>query len=59
MVLATGDVLDIERGVTFAHPDGYFELASPVEPFACRSRVPDARRVEAVGRVLRRTRRWI
>ena len=27
MVLATGDVLDIERGVTYAHPDGYFELA--------------------------------
>ena len=27
VVLATGDVLDIDRGVTCAHPDGYFELA--------------------------------
>jgi D-lactate dehydrogenase (cytochrome) len=26
VVLATGDVLDIERGATRAHPDGYFEL---------------------------------
>ena len=27
MVLAGGDVLDIDRGATRAHPDGYFELA--------------------------------
>jgi D-lactate dehydrogenase (cytochrome) len=26
VVLASGDVLDIERGHTTAHPDGYFEL---------------------------------
>jgi D-lactate dehydrogenase (cytochrome) len=26
VVLATGDVLDIDRGATRAHPDGYFEL---------------------------------
>ncbi len=26
VVLPTGDVLDIERGVTTAHPDGYFAL---------------------------------
>ena len=26
VVLATGDVLDIERGQTRAHPDGYFEI---------------------------------
>jgi D-lactate dehydrogenase (cytochrome) len=26
VVLATGDVLDIERGVTHAHADGYFDL---------------------------------
>jgi D-lactate dehydrogenase (cytochrome) len=26
VVLATGDVLDIERGGTVAHPDGYFDL---------------------------------
>ncbi|HEX7136344.1 MAG TPA: FAD-binding oxidoreductase [Vicinamibacterales bacterium] len=26
VVLASGDVLDIERGVTRAHPDGYFEI---------------------------------
>ena len=26
VVLATGDVLDIERGATRAHPDGYFEI---------------------------------
>src|SRR5262245_40207978 len=26
VVLATGDVLDIDRGVTCAHPDGYFDL---------------------------------
>jgi D-lactate dehydrogenase (cytochrome) len=26
VVLATGDVLDVERGVTRAHPDGYFEM---------------------------------
>lgn len=26
VVLASGDVLDIERGVTHAHPDGFFEL---------------------------------
>jgi D-lactate dehydrogenase (cytochrome) len=27
VVLASGDVLDIDRGTTRAHPDGYFELA--------------------------------
>jgi D-lactate dehydrogenase (cytochrome) len=27
VVLASGDVLDIDRGATRAHPDGYFELA--------------------------------
>jgi D-lactate dehydrogenase (cytochrome) len=27
VVLAGGDVLDIDRGATRAHPDGYFELA--------------------------------
>src|SRR5262249_46480867 len=27
VVLASGDVLDIDRGGTHAHPDGYFELA--------------------------------
>jgi D-lactate dehydrogenase (cytochrome) len=26
VVLASGDVLDVERGVTRAHPDGYFEI---------------------------------
>jgi D-lactate dehydrogenase (cytochrome) len=26
VVLATGDVLDIERGITHAHADGYFDL---------------------------------
>jgi D-lactate dehydrogenase (cytochrome) len=26
VVLATGDVLDLERGATRAHPDGYFDL---------------------------------
>jgi D-lactate dehydrogenase (cytochrome) len=26
IVLASGDVLDVERGVTWAHPDHYFEL---------------------------------
>ena len=26
VVLASGDVLDIERGHVFAHPDGYFEV---------------------------------
>src|SRR5262245_15857743 len=26
VVLASGDVLDIDRGATRAHPDGYFEL---------------------------------
>jgi len=26
VVLANGDVLDVERGATRAHPDGYFEL---------------------------------
>ncbi len=26
VVLASGDVLDIERGLVFAHPDGYFEV---------------------------------
>jgi D-lactate dehydrogenase (cytochrome) len=29
VVLAGGDVLDIERGVTRAHPDGYFDLELP------------------------------
>src|SRR5947207_1046695 len=29
VVLASGDVLDIERGQTFAHPDGYFDIALP------------------------------
>jgi D-lactate dehydrogenase (cytochrome) len=27
VVLPTGDVVDVERGTTCAHPDGYFELA--------------------------------
>lgn len=27
VVLANGDVLDVERGATIAHPDGYFEIA--------------------------------
>jgi D-lactate dehydrogenase (cytochrome) len=27
VVLPTGDVLDLERGIARAHPDGYFELA--------------------------------
>src|SRR4029079_12977428 len=26
IVLANGDVLDVERGQTMAHPDGYFEI---------------------------------
>jgi D-lactate dehydrogenase (cytochrome) len=29
VVLASGDVLDIERGETHAHPDGYFEVERP------------------------------
>src|SRR5262249_6181858 len=29
VVLASGDVLDIERGVTRAHPDGFFDLELP------------------------------
>ncbi len=29
VVLASGEVLDIERGQVLAHPDGYFEVASP------------------------------
>jgi D-lactate dehydrogenase (cytochrome) len=28
-VLASGDVLEIERGQVVAHPEGYFEVASP------------------------------
>ena len=26
VVLASGDVLDVRRGETFAHPDGYFDI---------------------------------
>ena len=29
VVLASGDVLDLERGRTIAHPDGYFEIELP------------------------------
>jgi D-lactate dehydrogenase (cytochrome) len=29
VVLAGGDVLDVERGAVRAHPDGYFEIALP------------------------------
>ena len=44
VVLATGDVLDLTRGETTAHPDGYFEgghrrrdeSACPCPPTACR-----------------------
>lgn len=36
VVLASGDVLDLERGRTVAHPDGYFEL----ELASGRVRVP-------------------
>jgi D-lactate dehydrogenase (cytochrome) len=30
VVLATGEVLDVERGQCIAHPDGYFEIESAV-----------------------------
>jgi D-lactate dehydrogenase (cytochrome) len=36
VVLATGDVLDLERGQVFAHPEGYFEI----DARAGRRRVP-------------------
>ena len=29
VVLASGDVLDLTRGETRAHPDGYFEVLAP------------------------------
>lgn len=28
IVLATGEVLDLRRGDTLAHPDGYFDIES-------------------------------
>jgi len=50
IVLANGDVLDVERGQTLAHPDGYFEIVLcdriarvPVP----RYRMPDVPKISA------------
>ena len=50
VVLASGEVLDIERGQVFAHPDGYFELAAAdgVRPIPVPTyRMPDAPKCSA------------
>ena len=54
VVLPTGDVLDIDRGAVHAHADGYFELILGRwnRARACPT-LPDARRAETVGRLLR------
>ena len=39
VVLASGDVLDVERGRVFAHPGGYFDVDTPRG--TCRVPVPD------------------
>jgi D-lactate dehydrogenase (cytochrome) len=50
VVLATGDVLDIDRGVTFAHPDGYFDLAlegGPIRVPVPRYLMPNVQKLSA------------
>ena len=51
MVLATGDVLDIERGKTFAHAGGYFEIVLTDDDIVRvpvpRYRMPDVPKVSA------------
>jgi D-lactate dehydrogenase (cytochrome) len=41
IVLASGDVLDVDRGATRAHPDGYFDIELPSG--SCRVPVPTYR----------------
>ena len=50
VVLATGDVLDIERGRVHAHPDGYFEIllsGGTVRVPVPHYRMPDVPKVSA------------
>jgi len=50
VVLANGDVLDVERGATRAHPDGYFELElsdRTVRVPVPRYRMPDVAKLSA------------
>jgi D-lactate dehydrogenase (cytochrome) len=50
VVLAGGEVLEIERGQTRAHPDGFFEIALPdrtVRVPVPRYRMPDVPKVSA------------
>ena len=48
VVLPTGDVLELERGETSAHPDGYFELVG--EHTTCRVPVPTYRMPDVAKR---------
>ena len=50
VVLASGDVLDVERGQTLAHPDGFFEIVlsdRTVRMPVPRYRMPDVPKVSA------------
>ena len=50
IVLPTGDVLDIERGLVHAHPDGYFEVVGrtgTVRVPVPRYRMPDVPKLSA------------
>jgi D-lactate dehydrogenase (cytochrome) len=50
VVLASGDVLDIERGATRAHPDGYFEIVLEKQRVCVpvpRYRMPDVVKLAA------------
>ena len=50
VVLANGDVLDVERGKTIAHPDGYFDIVLPDRTARVpvpRYRMPDVAKVSA------------
>jgi D-lactate dehydrogenase (cytochrome) len=50
VVLASGDVLDVERGAVCAHPDGYFELrlaAGTTRVPVPRYRMPDVPKLSA------------
>ena len=50
VVLANGDVLDVERGQTLAHPDGFFEIVlsdRTVRVPVPRYRMPDVPKISA------------
>jgi D-lactate dehydrogenase (cytochrome) len=50
VVLANGEVLDVERGQTLAHPDGFFEIAlsdRTVRVPVPRYRMPDVPKISA------------